>query len=144
MKRTCKTCAERDRYRRCLLPTTTAKDCYRPDDYPACEQWNLAFEDLTSAMYASVDKAREKHPVLLDVWPGPEEAEFYVRSAKFWKEEIARKEFDQLRSVIYSEVNEFIAEVARGDFDRALDEAGDIMAVLYRALNDEGKEVHDE
>ncbi len=82
MKRTCKTCAERDRYRRCLLPTTTAKDCYRPDDYPACEQWNLAFEDLTEAMCASVDKAREKHPVLLDVWPEPGDAEDYAAYAK--------------------------------------------------------------
>ncbi len=139
MKRTCKTCAERDRYRRCLLPGLTAKDCYRPDDHPACEHWILAFEDLTEAMCASVAKARRKHPVLLDVWPKSEDAEHYETCAKYLKEEIAHKEVDQLRTVLYSEVNEFIAEVARGDVERALDEAGDVLAVLYRTLNGDGQ-----
>ena len=139
MKRTCKTCAERDSYWWCLLPTNTDKDCHRPDDTPACEHWHLSFEELTEAMCASVDKAREKHPVFLDVWPKPVEAEVYKTDAKFWKKEIARKEFDQLRSVLFSKVNEFLAEVARGDLDRAIDEAGDIMAVIYRTLNGDGQ-----
>lgn len=139
MKKTCKTCAERDNYRWCLLPTNTDKDCHRPDDTPACEHWHLSFEELTEAMCASVDKARRKHPVLLDVWPEPKDAEGYEVWAKTWKQQIANKDRGQLRDVLYSEVNEFLVEVARGNFDRALEEAGDIMAVLYRALNGDGQ-----
>lgn len=138
MNATCKSCEHRDRLGRCWkAKVPNNSDC--PDNKPACEHWMLAAEELNEAMNASVDKARKKHPVLLDVWPEPEDDEVYETSAKMWKKEIAHKEFDQLRSVIYSEVNEFLAEVARGDFDRALDEAGDIMAVLYRALNGDGK-----
>ena len=51
-----------------------------------------------------------------------------------------KKESTQLHSILFSEVFEFLAEVARGDFDRALEEAGDVMAVLYRALNGEGRQ----
>ena len=139
MKRTCKTCAEHDRYQRCLLPTTTAKDCYRPDDQPACEHWNLAVEELTEAMCASVDKAREKHPVFLDVWPEPKDADINLSMSLAFKRKINKKNNYQLASVLCSEVFEFLAEVARGDFDRALKEAGDVMAVLYRTLNGDGQ-----
>lgn len=143
MRKTCKTCGHRDELGRCWK-SKVPNESVCPENKPACEHWNLAFEDLTSAMYASVDKAREKHPVLLDVWPEPGDAEDYAAYAKAWKQQIARKGYDQLMAVLFSEVNEFLAEVARGDFDRALEEAGDVIAVLYRALNGEGKEGHDE
>lgn len=137
MKRTCKTCEHRDRFGRCWkAKVSNNSDC--PDNKPACEHWMMAAEELNEAMKASLFKARRKHPVLLDVWPKPVEAEHYETCAKYLKEEIAHKEVDQLRTVIYSEVNEFIAEVARGDLDRAIDEAGDVLAVIYRVLNGEG------
>lgn len=138
MKRTCKTCEHRDRFGQCWkAKVPNNSDC--PDNKPACEHWMLAAEELNEAMKASLLKARRKHPVFLDVWPKSEDAEHYETCAKYLKEEIAHKEVDQLRTIIYSEVNEIIAEVARGDLDRAIDEAGDVVAVLYRALNCDGK-----
>lgn len=139
MKKTCKTRKYRDFLGNCWK-TKDLLDADRRDDTPACEHWELRLDDLVDAMDTSVAKARKKHPVLLDVWPEPNDAEHYKTDAKIWKQVIARQEFDQLRSVIYSEVNEFLAEVARGDFDRAIREAGDIMAVLYRTLNGEGRD----
>lgn len=140
MKRTCKTCASRDDYiQQCWR---AEDDC--PDNKPACEYWILSAGKLIKYMCASLDKAREKPPEFLDVWPKAEDAEHYETCAKYLKEEIAHKEVDQLRTVLYSEVNEFIAEVARGDLDRALEEAGDIMAVLYRTLNGDGKNEREE
>lgn len=136
MKRTCKTCAAYEGY---LQRCWRAKDDYCPDNKPACEHWILAAGKLTKAMCASLDKACEKHPVFLDAWPKAEDAEDYASYARIWKEAIANKDRGQLRDVLYSEVNEFLAEVARGDFDRALEEAGDVVAVLYRALNEDGK-----
>lgn len=138
MKRTCKTCEHRDRFGRCWkskVPNNS--DC--PDNKPACEHWMLAAEELNEAMKASLFKARRKHPVLLDVWPKAEDAEDYASYARIWKEAIANKDRGQLRDVLYSEVNEFLAEVARGYLDRAIDEAGDVLAVIYRVLNGEGE-----
>lgn len=136
MKRTCKTCALRDDIRKRCWRTTKA-DC--PDNKPACEHWILAPYELTKALLASLEKASEKHPVFLDAWPKAEDSERYLDAAKAWKQRIADKGSRQLHAILYSEVCEFIAEVARGDFDRALEEAGDIMAVLYRALNGDGQ-----
>ncbi len=83
MRKTCKTCGHRDELGRCWK-SKVPNESVCPENKPACEHWNLAFEDLTSAMYASVDKAREKHPVLLDVWPEPGDAEDYAAYAKAW------------------------------------------------------------
>lgn len=139
MKRTCKTCAAYDDLRQwCWM----VDDAYCPDNKPACEHWILAAGKLTKAFRASLDKAREKHPVFLDVWPKAKDAEDYASYARFWKD--FKNGADRLQAILYSEVNEFIAEVARGDFDRALEEAGDIMAVLYRALNEAGKNEQEE
>lgn len=143
MKRTCETCKHfcesfvEGQYR-CFRTTPAVSSSW---DSPACEHYELSKSDFANVFGDSLAKARAKHPVFLDVWPDPKDAEHYKTCAKYLKEEIAHKEVDQLRTVLYSEVNEFLAEVARGDFDRALEEAGDVIAVLYRALNGEGKEV---
>lgn len=132
MKRTCETCAS---------------GCNAPFAYtnrPACENYELDSIDFNDAFEESLAKAREKHPVFLDAWPKAEDSERYLDAAKAWKQRIADKGSRQLHAILYSEVCEFLAEIARGDFDRALEEAGDVMAVLYRALNGDGKEVRHE
>lgn len=141
MKRTCKTCAAyEDHLQRCWR----AKDDYCPDNKPACKHWILAAGKLSKAMCASLDKACEKHPVFLDVWPKTKDAETYLDTAEIHKLGIGKKDSNQLCSVLLSEVFEFLAEVARGDFDRAIEEAGDVMAVLYRTLNEAGKKEREE
>ena len=138
MKKTCNSCIFYDgRLRVC--DSEPGINAHEKDD-PSCGKWRLDGERLMEAANNSLRKAREKHPVFLYAWPEAEDAEVYEASAKMWKKVIVHKEFDQLRSVIYSEVNEFLVEVARGDFNAALSEAGDVVAILYRALNNEGKQ----
>lgn len=143
MKRTCKTCVYYDTYGNCWNPKETplCLDLPQPrkSNDPACAVWVLAPGKLTTAFRASLDKAREKHPVFLDAWPKAEDAETYLDTAEIHKLGIGKKDSTQLHSILFSEVFEFLAEVARGDFDRALEEAGDVMAVLYRTLNGDGQ-----
>ena len=142
MKHSCKTCDHFDDYGNCWKGAPFCLDIPHPRKSvdPACSAWVLKPGTLTTAFRASLDKAREKHPVFLDAWPEAEDAEAHLAAAKMWKEAIANKDSGQLRAVLYSEVEEFLAEVARGDFDRAISEAGDVVAVLYRALDEACKE----
>lgn len=138
MNATCKSCEHRDRCGRCWkAKVPNNSDC--PENKPACEHWMLAAEELNEAMKASLFKARRKHPVFLDAWPKAEDAETYLDTAEIHKLGIGKEDSHQLCSVLLSEVFEFLAEVARGDLDRAIDEAGDVLAVIYRVLNGEGK-----
>ena len=143
MKRTCKTCDHFDCVGNCLCTDYNcpfkAHAIHREREAPACPAWKLDRHAFKSAFLDSLRKARTKHPVLLDVWPKAEDAFIYALGAKIWKRMIAKKTSFQLQAVLYSEVEEFLAEVARGDFERALEEAGDVVAVLYRALNGEGR-----
>lgn len=141
--KTCKTCAHYDCVGNCLC---TDDDCpfnaymiRREREAPACPAWKLDRHAFKSAFLDSLRKASEKHPVFLDVWPKAEDAETYLDTAEIHKLGIGKKDSDQLHSILFSEVFEFLAEIARGDFDRALEEAGDVMAVLYRALNGDGQ-----
>ena len=141
MKRTCETCKHfcqsfiEGQYR-CFRTTPAVS---REWDSPACEHYELSKSDLEMAFDNSLAKARAKHPVFLDAWPKAEDAEAYLDTAEIHKLDIGKKESTQLHSILFSEVFEFLAEVARGDLDRAIEEAGDVMAVLYRALNGEGR-----
>ncbi len=140
MKKTCRTCEHA-----CPALLTGMVHCNRTketrkEEARACSKHTFDTDKLVFAFYSSLRKARDKHPEFIDAWPKAEDAEDYASYARIWKKEIANKDRCQLRDVLYFEVNEFLAEVARGDFDRALEEAGDIMAVLYRALNEDGKE----
>lgn len=144
MKRTCKTCDHYDCVGNCLC---TDYNCpfrtyavKREREAPACPAWKLDRHAFKSAFLDSLRKAREKHPVFLDVWPKAEDAEAYLDTAEIHKLDIGKKESTQLHSILFSEVFEFLAEVARGDLDRAIEEAGDVVAVLYRALNGDGKQ----
>lgn len=122
MKRTCETCALG-----CTAP-------FAYTNHPACENYELDSMDFNDAFEESLAKAREKHPDFVPS-PGPELAESFAKDAKWHADAVPC-----LRNVLLSEVYEFLAEVANGDFDRALEEAGDVVAVLYRALNGEGKQ----
>lgn len=134
-----KTCGQcKHRWMECCLKDKRERLTVDAAD-EACESFDLHLGKLDEAFETSLEKACRKHPVFLDVWPKAEDAEDYASYARIWKKEIANKDRCQLRDVLYSEVNEFLAEVARGDFDRALEEAGDIMAVLYRALSEDGQ-----
>lgn len=136
MKKTCGQC--KHRWMECCLKdmrewlTVDAAD-------EACESFELHLGKLDEAFDASLAKARKKHPAFLDAWPKAEDAEAYLDTAEIHKLDIGKKESTQLHSILLSEVFEFLAEVARGDFDRALEEAGDVIAVMYRALNGEYK-----
>lgn len=147
MKRTCNTCDHYDCVGHCLCTDIfcpfKGHAVYREREAPACPAWKLDRHAWKSAFLDSLAKARTKHPEFIDAWPKAEDAEDYASYARIWKKEIANKDRCQLRDVLYSEVNEFLAEVARGDLDRALEEAGDVMAVLYRALNGDGQKEED-
>lgn len=136
MKKICGQC--KHRWMECCLKDRRERLTVDAAD-EACESFELHLGKLDEAFETSLEKACRKHPVFLDVWPKAEDAESYLDTAEIHKLDIGRKESTQLHSILFSEVFEFLAEVARGDFDRALEEAGDIMAVLYRALNSKGR-----
>lgn len=144
MKRTCKTCAYHDTYGNCWNPkgTPLCLDIPQPrkSKAPACAAWVLAPRKLTTAFRASLDKAREKHPKFIDL--GQKYSDYSIayfqEKAESLKDALEKSDCP-LRSLLNAEVYAFLAEVARGNFDRALEEAGDIMAVLYRALNGDGQ-----
>lgn len=136
MIHTCKTCAAYDDH---LQGCWRAKDdC--PDNKPACEYWILSAGKLMTAFRASLDKAREKHPEFIDLGQrySDHSIEYFQDKAESLKGALERSDC-QLRTLLVAEVYAFLFEFARGDFDRALEEAGDVMAVLYRALNEAGK-----
>lgn len=137
--KTCETCGYFDpSLQVCELKSKCKWHCILAAD-KACDDWTLGYEALLGKASESLKKAREKHPVFLDAWPKAEDAETYLDTAEIHKLDIGKKKSTQLHSILFSEVFEFLAEIARGDFDRALEEAGDVIAVLYRALNGECK-----
>ncbi len=109
------------------------------------ELWKLALDALGRAAWDSVEKARAKHPAFVPVVHGERVAAYHAEVAEVAKREIARHDRTgecrelALAAVLAAECHEFLAELARGDFGRALEEAGDVIAVLYRALNGEGR-----
>lgn len=130
MKRTCETCAFLNNGE-CIRNFMHPKSA-RPSD-PACKDHVLSMLEFKWALTDSLYKAREKHPDFVPM-PTPDLAEGFAVDARWHAEAVPC-----LRNVLLSEVQEFLAEVAKGDFDRALEEAGDVMAVMYRALNGEYK-----
>lgn len=130
MKRTCETCAflnDGECTRHFVAPKIA-----RPSD-PACKDYTLSFSEFRWALAESLDKARKKHPGFVPL-PTPDLAEGFAVDARWHAEAVPC-----LRNVLLSEVYEFIAEVAKGNFYRALEEAGDVMAVMFRALTGDGK-----
>lgn len=139
-----KTCGQcKHRWMECCLKDKRERLTVDAAD-EACESFELHLGKLDEAFRASLDKAREKHPKFIDL--GQRYSDYSIEYFQDKKESLkgALKSSDcQLRTLLVAEVYAFLFEIARGDFDRALEEAGDIMAVLYRALNGDGKEVDD-
>lgn len=85
-----------------------------------------------------LDHAREKHPffangVLDDCKQGNVLDEVVtLEMAKYYKRKIAKSPV--LEHVLLSEIYEFLAESHKGDMERALEEACDIVAVLMRFI----------
>lgn len=100
-------------------------------DSPACATFELDPDALMDAARTSIDKAHVRHPdfayILRDA------AEDYADKAADLKAD------STLHAVLVAECYEFLVEMAKGDFARAKQEAGDVIAVLYRALNGEGR-----
>ena len=84
-----------------------------------------------------IDHAREKHPffangVLEDSEQGNVLDEVVtLEMARYYKRKIAKSPV--LENVLLSEIYEFLAELHKGNMERALEEACDVVAVLYRA-----------
>lgn len=144
MKRTCKTCDHFDCVGNCLC---TDDDCpfkacavHREREAPACPAWKLDRRAWKSAFLDSLAKAREKHPEFIDLGQSYSDysIEYLQTEAELRKGAVEMSDC-QLRTLLVAEVYAFLFEFTQGDLDRALKEAGDIMAVLYRALNNEGK-----
>lgn len=111
----------------------------------ACESFELHLGKLDEAFVTSLEKARRKHPKFIDLGQKYSDYSIAYFQEKAESLKVALEKSDcPLRTLLNAEVYAFLFEIARGNFDRALEEAGDIMAVLYRALNGEGKEVRNE
>lgn len=139
MTRTCKTCIN------CVAPSYLegAYRCMKdgglepPEttpDHPACAWWIFSEGHLYMAFDRSLRKARREHPNFCPVLTGPSAEATYryeADKARFWQKE----DSISLRHVLQEEVYEFLAEVAAGNLEAAISEAGDVLAVMYRALN---------
>ena len=139
--KTCKTCGYfDDGLQVCELKSKDKWHCVLADD-KACDDWTLGYEALLGKASESLKKAREKHPDFVPPLSPSIASTFAIcaNAAKRNLEEHGTLDDDALSVVLFSEVYEFLVEVARGDFDRALEEAGDVIAVMYRALNGECK-----
>lgn len=127
------------------------------------EDVETMMDRLVRSAWDSVDKAHKKHPGFCPFVVYPKSyIEFLARlheadpDARFLTlaGSIDLHHLDNAReavrrcpsvlSVLQCEVVEFCKELELGNLDRAVDEAGDVIAVLYRALNGEGKGVGDE
>lgn len=130
MKRICANCAHANHALMSNHIRCNKKHELRRSICQACKKWELSVELLNDAFAKSLDKARAKHPdFCLNL--ADEDWKTCRYLAENWKKG------NSIRAVLMSEANEFLCELARGDLDRAVSEAGDIIAVLYRALNGE-------
>lgn len=155
MKRTCETCNHfcesfvEGQYR-CFRTTPAVSSKW---DSPACEHYELSKSDLEMAFDNSLAKACKKHPDFVAI-PAGKRAHAIGTSAGNMAHKLKAylagestpmcHEDYQLEVALKSEVYEFLEAFHNGDFNSALAEAGDVVAVLYRALNGDGKEVRHE
>lgn len=139
MVRTCKTCIS------CIAPSYLNGEhrCQKSFDgenppttpeTPACRDWVLSEGQIYLAFERSLQKARREHPTFCPVLTGDSAEATYRHAAeeqRIWQ----REDTITLRAVILEEVYEFLAEIAAGNLEAAISEAGDLLAVMYRALN---------
>ena len=139
-----KTCGQcKHRWMECCLKDKRERLTVDAAD-EACESFELHLGTFDEAFEASLAKAREKHPgfVLVQSLRYKRETlrKHYKMLAGVARRNVAegRCEF-QLCDVLLEEIYEFLEAFFSDDFDRSLEEAGDVVAVLYRALNGEGR-----
>lgn len=148
-----KTCGQcKHRWMECCLKDKRERLTVEAAD-EACESFELHLGKLDESFETSLEKAREKHPDFVSI-PAGSRAHTIATSAgnmaKQIKADLERESTAQcyvdcqLEMALKSEVYEFLEAFFGGDFGRALEEAGDIIAVLYRTLNGEGKEARHE
>lgn len=85
-----------------------------------------------------IDHAIQKHPLFAHLLTSTRDEKVYTACAVRAKSDLAEEVehgYACTDTIIESEINEFLAELARGDITRAREEAADIVAVLYRALS---------
>lgn len=99
------------------------------------EYYSLGFEEAKKrdaffkAVSAHINHAREKHGFFCDSVGAMHN---YDKMATDIKEVIS--ELPTLENVLVAELCEFMAEAQRGNYERAYEEACDVVAVLYRYL----------
>lgn len=144
MSPTCRTCVH------CIKGADGVPKCFHSGltqtvtfETPACSHYILSEAMLFGAHTASLDRARKLHADFCDhVITGhgnPVIAKTLDISAAERRLKYARKALAEdptsLEAVLDCEVAEFLLDFALGHHAHALSEAGDIIAVLYRALN---------
>lgn len=145
-----KTCGQcKHRWMECCLKDKRERLTVDASD-EACESFELHLGKLDEAFEASLAKAREKHPDFVAI-PEDNRAHAIATAAGNMAHKLKAylagestpmcHEDYQLEVALKSEVYEFLEAFFGGDFGRALEEAGDVIAVLYRALNGEGRVV---
>lgn len=143
-----KTCGQcKHRWMECCLKDKRERLTVDSAD-EACESFELHLGKLDEAFEASLAKARKKHPDFVSI-PAGSRAHAIATSAgnmaKQIKADLERESTAQcyvdcqLEMALKGELYEFLEAFHNGDFNTALAEAGDIIAVLYRALNGEGR-----
>lgn len=140
--KTCETCGYFDPgLQVCELKSKGKWHCVLAAD-KACDDWTMGYEALLGKVSESLKKAREKHPDFVPLPPFHWGNQLLYEARQYkWKVQDGKGE---LQEVLLSECYEFMSALAVGDFRHALEEAGDVIAVLYRALNGECKEVRHE
>ena len=135
MKKTCDSRVSHDG-RLCVCDAESGINAHEKDD-PACGKLRLDVARLMEAANNSLHKAREKHPDFVPLPPFHWGNQLLYTARQYkWRVQDGKGE---LQEVLLSECYEFMSALAVGDFRHALEEAGDVVAVLYRALNGEGK-----
>lgn len=132
-----KTCGQcKHRWMECCLKDKRERLTVEAAD-EACESFELHLGKLDEAFEASLEKARRKHPAFVPLPPFHWGNQLLYEARQYkWKVQDGKGE---LQEVLLSECYEFMSALAVGDFNAALAEAGDIIAVMYRALNGECK-----
>ena len=114
----------------------------------ACKRWRLKEGCLRYICEQAVEKARKKHPKFITLPDASREhavATAAGNMARQIKADLERASTAncyrdcQLEMVLKGELYEFLEAFHHGDFEHAMEEAADVVAVLFRALNGEGR-----
>lgn len=143
-----KTCGQcKHRWMECCLKNKRERLTVDAAD-EACESFELHIGKLDEAFETSLAKARKKHPDFVAIPAGKRAHAIGTAAgnmAKQIKADLERASTAncyrncQLEMALKGELYEFLEAFHHGDFEAAMQEAGDVVAVLYRALNGDGK-----